>query len=54
MPFRLGQVVEGMHQLSGRVYTVDVHVGWDVEEDVRVVEDDPDVGIDHKVGDPLG
>jgi hypothetical protein len=33
---------------------VDVHVGRDVEEDVCVVEDDPDIGVDHQVGDLLG
>src|SRR5215218_9820042 len=43
-----------MHELGGGVYTVDVHVGWDVEEDVCVVEDNPDIGVDHQVGDLLG
>src|SRR5215204_930563 len=43
-----------MHELSCGVYTVDVHVGWDVEEDVCVVEDHPDIGVDHQVGDLLG
>src|SRR5215210_1528213 len=43
-----------MHELGGRVYAVDVYVGWDVQEDVGVVEDDPDVGVDHQVGDLLG
>src|SRR5215204_5164013 len=43
-----------MHELGGGVYAVDVHVGWDVQQDVGVVEDDPDIGIDHQVGDLLG
>jgi hypothetical protein len=43
-----------MHELGCGVYTVDVHVGWDVEEDVCIVEDDPDIGVDHQVGDLLG
>jgi hypothetical protein len=33
---------------------MDVHVRWDVEEDVGVIEDDPDIGVDHQVGDLLG
>src|ERR687896_428391 len=33
---------------------MDVHVRWDVEEDVSVIEDDPDIGVDHQVGDLLG
>src|SRR5215207_4406789 len=43
-----------MHELSGRVNAVDVYVGWDVEKDVCVIEDDPDLGVDHQVGDLLG
>src|SRR5215207_7911442 len=43
-----------MHELGGGVYTVDVHVGRDVQEDVGVVEDHLDVGVDHQVGDLLG
>ena len=35
------------------VDAVDIDVGWDVEEDVGVVEDDPDVGVDHQLGDVL-
>src|SRR5918994_3520888 len=54
LPLRLGQIVERVHQLGGRVYTVDVYVGGYVEEDVGVIEDDPDVGVDHQVGDLLG
>src|SRR5215207_2153485 len=54
LPLRLGQVVERVHQLGGRVYTVDVYVGGYVKEDVGVVEDDADVGVDHQVGDLLG
>src|ERR671910_1221400 len=54
LPLRLGQIVERVHQLGGRVYTVDVYVGGYVEEDVGVVEDDADVGVDHQVGDLLG
>src|SRR5215212_1275614 len=50
----LGKVVEGVHELGGRVYTMDVHVGGYVEEDVGVVEDDPDIGVDHQFGDLLG
>ena len=54
LSLRLGQVVERVHQLGGRVYTVDVYVGGYVEEDVGVVKDDADVGVDHQVGDLLG
>ena len=43
-----------MHELGGWVYAVHVHVGGDVEQDVGVVEDDADVGVDHEVGDVLG
>src|SRR5215203_4586599 len=43
-----------MHELGGGVYTVDVHLGGDVQEDVGVVEDHPDIGVDHQVGDFLG
>src|SRR5215208_5925128 len=43
-----------MHELGGGVYTVDVHLGGDVQEDVGVIEDHPDVGVDHQVGDFLG
>jgi hypothetical protein len=31
-----------------------VHVRWDVEEGVCIVEDHPDIGVDHQVGDLLG
>ena len=54
LSFGLGEVVEGVHELGGRIYTVDVHVGRDVEEDVSVVEDDPDIGVDHQISDLLG
>src|SRR5918997_764220 len=43
-----------MHELGCGIYTVDVHVGWDVEEDVCVVQDHPDIGVDHQFGDLLG
>src|ERR687889_276306 len=43
-----------MHELGGGIYAVDVHLGGDVQEDVGVVEDHPDVGVDHQVGDFLG
>src|SRR5215210_3869358 len=43
-----------MHELGGGVYAVDVHVGGDVQEDVGVVEDHPDIGVDHQTGDLLG
>src|SRR3712207_7317647 len=33
---------------------MDVDVGWHVEEDIRVIENDPDVGVDHQVSDLLG
>ena len=33
---------------------MDVHVRWDVEEDISVIEDYPDIGVDHQVGDLLG
>src|SRR5918992_980992 len=39
LSFSLSQVIEGMHELGGRIYAVHVHVGGDVEEDVGVVED---------------
>jgi len=32
---------------------MDVNVGRDVQQDVGVVEDDPDIGVDHQVGDLL-
>src|SRR4028118_2182789 len=54
LPFGLGEVVEGVHELGGGVYAVDVHVRRDVQEDIGVVEDHPDVGVDHQVGDVLG
>ena len=54
LSFGLGEVVEGVHELGGGVYAVDVYVGGNVEEDVSVVENDPDVGVDHQVGDVLG
>src|SRR5215203_6518340 len=54
LPLRLGQVVKGVHELGGRIYPVDIDVGGHVEEDVGVVEDDADVGVDHQVGDLLG
>src|SRR5215208_42557 len=42
-----------MHELGCGVYTVDVHVRWDVEEGVCVVEDHPDIGVHQQVGDLL-
>src|SRR3989337_3143854 len=49
----LGKVVEGVHELGGWIYAVDVHAVGDVEEDVGVVEDNPDAGFDHQLGDTL-
>src|SRR5215211_8200207 len=43
-----------MHELGCGVYTVDVHVRWDVEEGGCVVEDHPDIGVHQQVGDLLG
>src|SRR5918911_1246135 len=50
----LGKVIEGVHKLCGRVYTVDIHTIGDVEEDIRVVEYYLDAGVCHQLGDVLG
>src|SRR5215218_5814205 len=42
-----------MHELGGRVYTVNVHAEGDVKEDISIVEYHLDAGVHHQVCDLL-